>query len=683
MTGHIRPPLSRVVAGWILTWALLAALGWTSSALGQLNLFTYTAAAGLWLACFVAWLRWKGWPPLLPPLRLRRFRRLLPATFAAVTLLSLAGGSIYPPNNYDALTYRLPRLLQWVGAGHWSWLVTANDRMNYSAANSEWFAAPLLLFTNSDRLIFLLAFVPYLLFPGLIFSTYRMLGASGRVAWNWMWLLPLGFCYALQAGSIATDSMGAILVLACLYCARRAGKAHSAVDAWLAIAAIALATGLRATNLPLALPCLVALWPARRLLLRKRFLTSIVVSASLLISYLPTAVLNFEHTRSWVGDPYNAGRLQVKNPVAGLAGNTLQLAVQSCQPPFLPGASALSARLTRVPPSNWDAQLRRSFPRFRLVLGELPQEDSAGLGLGVTLLLLGCAFVTAYRWRLREDPFRADGVPAAVTAATVVAILAYMVKAGGEGTSRLLCPYYALLLPPFLGGAAASRLVRMPAWRCLAGIVAVTTAAVVVVIPARPLWPADVVLGKLADRWPSNAQLARAREVYAVHRARSDLLAPLRECLPENAREIGVIAGGDDSDMGLRRPFGHRTITYLLGPGSWEADTRNLRWVVGKTKLVVRRYGFPLGVLVSRSRGRLVARRSITSTIHVGPEEWFVLQLPERGERWIPPQSGQQPQTRGPREPGAARDVAAGRQLYDLWQVNQDAEYHGAGPAPL
>jgi protoporphyrinogen oxidase len=29
----------------------------------------------------------------------------------------------------------------------------------------------------------------------------------------------------------------------------------------------------------------------------------------------------------------------------------------------------------------------------------------------------------------------------------------------------------------------------------------------------------------------------------------------------------------------------------------------------------------------------------------------------------------------------AARNIAAGRTIYDLWQVNQDAEYHEAGAA--
>ena len=77
--------------------------------------------------------------------------------------------------------------------------------------------------------------------------------------------------------------------------------------------------------------------------------------------------------------------MQLKNPVAGLVGNGLLLAEQSFMPPILPGASAWGQwRLRAIP--DW---LNASFPR--LMLGkpnELPGEEGAGLGLGITLPLL-------------------------------------------------------------------------------------------------------------------------------------------------------------------------------------------------------------------------------------------------------------------------------------------------------
>ena len=71
-----------------------------------------------------------------------RFRRPLPMVFAALAGLSLLGGLLHAPGNYDALTYRLPRLLHWLADGHWHWITTPNLRMNLSATNSEWLLAP-------------------------------------------------------------------------------------------------------------------------------------------------------------------------------------------------------------------------------------------------------------------------------------------------------------------------------------------------------------------------------------------------------------------------------------------------------------------------------------------------------------------------------------------------------------
>ena len=63
----------------------------------------------------------------------------------------------------------------------------------------------LLLFTRSDRGIFLLNFVPFLLLPGLLFSFWTRLGVRGRIGWHWMWLLPTGYSFLLQAGSAGSD----------------------------------------------------------------------------------------------------------------------------------------------------------------------------------------------------------------------------------------------------------------------------------------------------------------------------------------------------------------------------------------------------------------------------------------------------------------------------------------------
>lgn len=57
----------------------------------------------------------------------------LPLLFISIAFLALVGGTLYPPSNYDALSYRLPRILHWLDLGHWHWIDSPNTRQNYSS----------------------------------------------------------------------------------------------------------------------------------------------------------------------------------------------------------------------------------------------------------------------------------------------------------------------------------------------------------------------------------------------------------------------------------------------------------------------------------------------------------------------------------------------------------------------
>ena len=55
-----------------------------------------------------------------------------------------------------------------------------------------------------------------------MFSVFTRLGVRRRVAWSWMWLVPTGYCFLLQAGSIGNDLFGAPFALAAVDFALRA-----------------------------------------------------------------------------------------------------------------------------------------------------------------------------------------------------------------------------------------------------------------------------------------------------------------------------------------------------------------------------------------------------------------------------------------------------------------------------
>jgi hypothetical protein len=75
--------------------------------------------------------------------------------YALAVIVVILGGALYAPRNYDALTYRIPRILHWWTASSWHWIQTPNDRMNLSGTGFEWMMMPLFAASHSDRLFFL------------------------------------------------------------------------------------------------------------------------------------------------------------------------------------------------------------------------------------------------------------------------------------------------------------------------------------------------------------------------------------------------------------------------------------------------------------------------------------------------------------------------------------------------
>ena len=376
---------------WLWVSTIASAAGWTLSACGQLNRVGY----GIAFAAFVIFL-FLGRKELGLALAgklfcrkkiLRRFRRPLPLCFAALAVLIFLGGVIYPPSNYTGLNYREARVLQWLAHGHWFWVHTANYRMNDRACGIEWLTAPLLLFTKSDRALFLVNFIPFLLLPGLIFSVFTRLGVRARVAWQWMWLLPTGYDFLLQAGSIANDTFPTVYALAAVDFAARAWSSRRTADLWHSILAAALLTGAKPSNLPLLLPWAILIFPMLPLLRKKFIATAFVILLAALVSFLPTAILNAQHCGDWSGAKLEPAFMIMKNPWVGLWGNGFQLLLVNFVPPIFPPAGWWNLHAPLFMPHFMVAAADNYFDSGFFTIGELPTEDWAGVGFGVSLLL--------------------------------------------------------------------------------------------------------------------------------------------------------------------------------------------------------------------------------------------------------------------------------------------------------
>ena len=152
-----RPPAAP--AAWICICTFCNCAGWVLSACHQLNTAGY--AVTLLLALAAIWmLRGRLFPGGLGGWNLRkqrrRFGRAFPLTFLVLALLAILGGAIHAPSNYDALAYRIPRVLLWLAEGQWHWIHTGFQRVNTRACGIEWLSAPLIAFTKTERWLFLI-----------------------------------------------------------------------------------------------------------------------------------------------------------------------------------------------------------------------------------------------------------------------------------------------------------------------------------------------------------------------------------------------------------------------------------------------------------------------------------------------------------------------------------------------
>ncbi|MEI6656445.1 MAG: hypothetical protein WCP45_16905, partial [Verrucomicrobiota bacterium] len=72
----------------------------------------------------------------------KRHLKPFPLLYLACAALALAGGLLHPPTNYDALCYRVPRLMHWLQAGQGHWIGSFNGRIEFSSHGFEWLMLP-------------------------------------------------------------------------------------------------------------------------------------------------------------------------------------------------------------------------------------------------------------------------------------------------------------------------------------------------------------------------------------------------------------------------------------------------------------------------------------------------------------------------------------------------------------
>jgi len=622
---------------WLLfsTWAVLS--GWLLSAIGWLGGWGYIASFSAGLAAIAIASR-RGGFTLPAPRRCRfprrRWRRLFPLLYLLVFLMALLGGLLYAPSNYDALSYRLPRMLHWLAEGRWHWIHTNYHPVNTRASATEWMQIPFLLLGRSDRLLVVPNLISFALLPGLIFSILRNLRVSRRAAWNWMWIFPSGYCYALQAGGIGNDLPGAVLFLSGIHFALRARKSRAWSDfAWACIG-MALATGAKTSNVPLGLPWLVAIAPALPLLWKFLPRNLLLAPVLFLLTFLPNAWLNHKHCGDWTGLKVEHVLMRGGDPLLYVSWNIPYLVVQNLTPPVFPGNAVYNREVRKFIPENLKEKLRQNFEpaACNLYASEIMMEENSPLGVGITLLIfLGCvgAWWLGHKIPPSVAPSTQLSLVWLLSLSALVALLVMFVKSGLAGSGRYLAPHYLLLILPFISSKALPRFLRTKIWRTAVFLSFVALILTMVISPARPLWPALSVLKALKADESTHPSFKRAWDVYTFYRHRPDAFIPLVDKLPASVNHIGLLSG-NTPESSLWKPFGSRRVIHILAKDSLDSiRQRGVEYIVVGRRTMSDDVLFPsLEEWCRINDATIVAEAQVHLLVRFGIEPWYILRIP-------------------------------------------------------
>ena len=621
---------------WLGHWIIFAAAcniaGWGLSAIHQLN------TTGLLLAIPAVWLllaRLCGLgAPSLPSFGAIRhhaagFRKLLPLSFALLAALALLGGLIHPPNNLDALIYRLPRVCHWLMEERWEWIVTIKNNLNTRSAGMEWWMAAMISVLRTDRLIFLQNWVSFLFLPGLVFGLFRGMGARNRVAAVWMWIIPVGHSFIMQAGSIGNDMLTAFFALAAFDYGFRWKRGGSGQALALSLISCAMMTAVKPVTLPLLLPYAVLFFGFWRPLLARPIHSILLAGLLIFASFLPTAAINIRYCGDWTGAAAEDQKLGQVEPLVGIATNTVNTILQNLSPPVFPFASAWNRFAKESMPASWiEANFRCFEPSgAEFSLPDFMGEELCGLGIGVTLLLVISLLLGFTR---KTSPAVATGshLPRLLMAVLFsIALVAYFSKAGMTTVARHITPFYPFFLALLLAGPRQALVTRMPVWRWACGLALLSAFAVVVIVPSRPLWPAKTLLGQVGS--DSHPLLIRAKSGYSVYQNRADGLGPLRDALPPDTSRVAYLSHGISSELPLWKPYLQRSLRHVMPSESLgDLHAEGLPYLILNTQHFEENRGIAPAAWVEQGGGKIISRISLQLLAGMPPTEWWVVEIP-------------------------------------------------------
>jgi len=334
-------------------------------------------------------------------------------TLAPIALTNLGVALSYEPNNYDSLTYHLPRAMFYLGQNSLAHFDTGNDRQVYFPFNYNLLHLFGLIYSPPRQVLTFFNLIMWAAAGVAVYRLSRLALLSANVSLLAAWFALLATQTLAQATSTTNDlPLGAGLAVAIVFALRWA-QTRRRRDAWLAGLAAGLVVGTKLTVVFFAPAAglLVAIWGYRhwragRLAEFGRAIRAWILPGLLAVAFAaPFAIINLAAKGQWMTKSYDYTLnrpLSVSSAVQTTKGYLAQLCLEPVSRfDFNPDRiKRLNAWADRTLFAHWNEAY--AFSKFYLFPPDLT-EDHVWFGFVGPAVLLA-ALLGLARWRRVTAP---------------------------------------------------------------------------------------------------------------------------------------------------------------------------------------------------------------------------------------------------------------------------------------
>ena len=248
-----------------------------------------------------------------------------------VGFMTFLSGLLISPNNWDSLTYHLPRYLHWFENRNLSFFYTSNNRQNFSPILPDLLYAQFYTIFSSDKFIFLPIWICVIGTSFYIYKITFLVTSDKRVSYLAILIATLIPSQIAFSSSTQTDPISTFLVVLLLYYVILLREDNFNLPLGLIILMIPLFLTTKTTGLILSIPIyFFALIKCQKYI--KRYLVKYIFITSL--SILPAMPYIF---RVWIFGVEAISSVFVSDiSLAGVIVNSLRIFVNNFQTP-IPG----------------------------------------------------------------------------------------------------------------------------------------------------------------------------------------------------------------------------------------------------------------------------------------------------------------------------------------------------------